>query len=284
MDAALPSFKKCGYLFNFHFPFDHHLLYKNLVIPDTHLCTWWCRIHLHPLLGVFENFPVTLKMYFLYSVWSLSLTDWMTDRSAGRYLLFAWAGNVFSSRCCSGCLNAQSHSSRFSGYEIPHSLFSLFLSLPRSSPSVFLSALYSWSHGIHAVPSFLLSLFPTSIGTYLLLSFSLLFLLHSCYILLSLLLLRSLFWSLNRLLGQSTHNSPLGFSAGLLSGSGYMSICIPDRSPWSVPPRIMRSPAGRPAAADNPFSSVPTVFFPHSVRSRSYSRSHFHFWSIPCPD
>ena len=137
MDAALPSFKKCGFLFNFHFPFDHHLLYKNLVIPDTHLCTWWCRIHLHPLLGVFENFPVTLKMYFLYSVWSLSLTDWMTDRSAGRYLLFAWAGNVFSSRCCSGCLNAQSHSSRFSGYEIPHSLFSLFLSLPRSSLPVF---------------------------------------------------------------------------------------------------------------------------------------------------
>ena len=39
----------------------------SIIIPDTHLCVSVCIVHLHPLLSVFENFPIALKMYFLCS-------------------------------------------------------------------------------------------------------------------------------------------------------------------------------------------------------------------------
>ena len=64
----------------FHLPFDHHLCYNNLVILDTPLCIWKCRIHLLSLLLVRENFPVALKMYFLLSVSALLYMDSMPSK------------------------------------------------------------------------------------------------------------------------------------------------------------------------------------------------------------
>lgn len=67
-----PLPKKMWIFTFFHLPFHHHLLYNDLVIQDIRLCISICRIHLHPLLGVFENFPVAMKMYFLCFARSLS--------------------------------------------------------------------------------------------------------------------------------------------------------------------------------------------------------------------
>lgn len=72
----------CGFSVTFPIPFYHHLLYNYLVIRDTPLCISECRIHLHPLWSVGENFPITLRMYFLCSVLSLSSTDSTPDISA----------------------------------------------------------------------------------------------------------------------------------------------------------------------------------------------------------
>lgn len=73
-------FKKNVDIYFFHLPFYHHLLYNNPVIQDTRLCISKCRIHLHPLLYVCENFPVTLKMYFyalpdLFPQWAEGKVD-----------------------------------------------------------------------------------------------------------------------------------------------------------------------------------------------------------------
>ena len=66
----------------FPIPFHHHLLYNSLVIQDILLCISGCKVHLHPLLFVCENFPVALKMYFLCSALSLGSMDSIPDTSA----------------------------------------------------------------------------------------------------------------------------------------------------------------------------------------------------------
>ena len=96
--------------------FYHHLLYNNLVIQGIQFCISRCNIHLHPLLFVFENLPVTLKMYFLYSVVSHLPTYTMPDTAASEYLLSASEDNGSSWHFCFCCLNALSCIYRFSGY------------------------------------------------------------------------------------------------------------------------------------------------------------------------
>ena len=72
----------CGYFVYFPIPFYHHLCYNNLVIQDTRLCIAECKVHLHPLWSVGENFPITLKMYFLCSALSPCAVDSTPDISA----------------------------------------------------------------------------------------------------------------------------------------------------------------------------------------------------------
>ena len=77
-----PFFHFCGYFIDFSIPFHHHLLYNYFVIRDTQSCISGCRIHLQPLWSIVENFPITLKMYFLYSVLFLSSADSTQDIAA----------------------------------------------------------------------------------------------------------------------------------------------------------------------------------------------------------
>lgn len=69
-DLSTPSgydfsfLKICEYSVQFPIPFYRHLCYNYLVIRDIPLCISNFGIHLHPLQLVFENFPVTWKMYF----------------------------------------------------------------------------------------------------------------------------------------------------------------------------------------------------------------------------
>ena len=121
----LLSFISFGYSVVFNIPFHHHLLYNYLIIRDILLYISWCGIHLHPLLFVFENFPVTLKMYFLYFLLVLLIPDSTAGTAASEYLLSVSADSGSSWHCCCGCSNAVSHTDRSSGYWIPHFLFSI---------------------------------------------------------------------------------------------------------------------------------------------------------------
>ena len=56
--------RKIFYCFLFH---PTTTLCYTCFIPNARLCIWICTIHLQALWAVGENFPITLKMYFLCS-------------------------------------------------------------------------------------------------------------------------------------------------------------------------------------------------------------------------
>ena len=106
----------CVYLVQFSIPLHHLLVYNYYVIRDIPLYILKCKVHLHSLLFVCENFRVALKMYFLCSVRFPLSADTMPNITALQYLLSVSVDNDSSLRYCSCCSYAGYHRFHFSGY------------------------------------------------------------------------------------------------------------------------------------------------------------------------
>lgn len=128
--------------------FYRYLCYNQLIIQDILLCIARYRIHLHPLWCICKNFPITLRIYFLCSAWSLPLADSSSDTSASANLLSESGDSDSSLHCCPGCSDDLFGISHISGYWILHFLF--FATFPCIFSSLVLSHIINPLEGIPA--------------------------------------------------------------------------------------------------------------------------------------